>query len=114
MSENRPYYADEAEAWLRGERSHLSTMMDVETSVENRTQTLADCERADAATTERAYWSLRAHREGLLALLAPDMSDETNPCGCPCHAGVFEHTPPYPCMCEKGDTRPEPPTRGQP
>lgn len=57
---------DEAYEWLRGNRSHTNTMMDVEPSPEHRTETIANIEVADAATTQCAYWMVRAHKEGLI------------------------------------------------
>ena len=51
---------DEAYAWLRGERSWTNTLRD------GTEEAFVRIERADAATTEQAYWVVRAHQEGLL------------------------------------------------
>ena len=66
MSDNTSKELDESRAWLRGERSHLNLMMDVESSPEDRQRTLAMTEEADAAATQRAYWIVKAHNEGLV------------------------------------------------
>lgn len=61
---------EEARAWLAGERSMTNNMHGVEgatvTGDLDRQTTLVRIEQADAAATERAYWVLRAHRDGLL------------------------------------------------
>lgn len=52
---------DEAQAWLRGERSTINTAWG---------ETIGDAQeratRQDAAMTEQAYWIVRAHKEGLV------------------------------------------------
>ena len=60
---------EEALAWLSGERSmanHFRSMTG-DRAFEQREVWLA---RADAACMEQAYWTLRAHREGLLGEVA--------------------------------------------
>lgn len=57
---------DEARAWLLGQRSMTNIIMDAEWG-NDRQQTLVRIAQADAAMVEAAYWTLRAHREGLLS-----------------------------------------------
>ena len=52
---------EEALAWLNGERSYTNMIPE-----EPHETWLVRIAGADAATTEQAYWVLRAHREGLL------------------------------------------------
>jgi hypothetical protein len=51
----------EAAAWLNGERSMCNLVP--EYPIETWQERIA---RADAAMTETAYWTLRAHKEGLV------------------------------------------------
>lgn len=53
---------EEALAWLRGERSMTNVVP--QAPFETWQERIA---RADAAMTEQAYWTVRAHREGLAA-----------------------------------------------
>lgn len=46
---------EEAMAWLRGTRSSR-----------NYADTPESADRRDAALTEQAYWTVRAHKEGLV------------------------------------------------
>jgi hypothetical protein len=46
---------EEALAWLRGERSTINWLEE------------PICSQSDAAMTQQAYWTVRAHKEGLLA-----------------------------------------------
>jgi hypothetical protein len=59
----------EAQAWLRGERSHINTMLSLS---ENRVEALALIEVADSASTQRAYWIARSHKEGLVLTESED------------------------------------------
>ncbi len=52
---------DEALAWLKGERS----MTNIVPSHPRETW-VARIAEADAATTQQAYWIVKAHKEGLL------------------------------------------------
>jgi hypothetical protein len=54
---------DEAIEWLRGERSMWNTHA---MSSDDHGKNLATCAAEDAAQTERAYWIMRAHKEGLI------------------------------------------------
>ena len=56
---------EEALAWLKGERSQANWFRSLgsERALEQREIWLAE---ADAASTEQAYWIVRAHKEGLL------------------------------------------------
>lgn len=56
---------EEAKAWLRGERSHNNRIMEV-SDPQTRAETLVNIELADAATTQCAYWIVRAHHERLV------------------------------------------------
>lgn len=53
----------EAEEWVRGERSWWN---DHANQAPNQGENFVNCAKHDAATTEQAYWILRAHREGLV------------------------------------------------
>lgn len=57
---------EDARAWLRGERSHTNLIMQLEVDPALRQDTIANIEMADAATTQRAYWIVRAYKEGLM------------------------------------------------
>ena len=54
---------DEARDWLCGDLSHVTTMVNTKAAGRER---IIDTEKADAATAERAYWVLRAEKDGLL------------------------------------------------
>jgi len=55
--------------WVQGKRTHSSRFNvtyaspDAIDTVKQRSMLMVACERADAATTERAYWMLRAESE---------------------------------------------------
>ena len=68
---------EEALAWLRGERSSWSLMNTAVALPEAHTISA----QVDAASTEQAYWIVRAHKEGLM-----EMGDHEcqNPYGCRC------------------------------
>ena len=55
---------DEALAWLRGERSMTNIMLGYSA---DRELSLVRVAEADAAYTQQAYWTVRAHKEGLAA-----------------------------------------------
>ena len=52
---------EEALAWLRGERSMCNLV--AQHPFETWQERIA---RTDAALTEQAYWTVRAHKEGLI------------------------------------------------
>lgn len=54
---------EEAEEWIRGERSWWNQHANV---APNQGENFVNCERQDTASTERAYWILRAYKEGLV------------------------------------------------
>lgn len=56
---------EEAEAWLRGERSHTNLILDL-CDAEQQAQAQAWIAQADAASAQQAYYTLLAHREGLV------------------------------------------------
>lgn len=53
----------EAIAWLKGQNSTWNTHAG---SSDDRGKNLVTCAQEDAAQTERAYWILRAYKEGLI------------------------------------------------
>ena len=57
--------SEEAQAWLRGERSTTNWLQQPDNK-----QSHVQVHQADAALTEQAYWVVRAHKEGLVE--APD------------------------------------------
>ena len=59
---------DEALAWLKGERSMINIVPS-----HPRETWVARIAEADAATTQQAYWIVKAHKEGLL------IGNEQNP-----------------------------------
>ena len=52
---------EEAQAWLRGERSTVNYA-----GGESPWDSQERAHRMDAASTEQAYWVVRAHKEGLI------------------------------------------------
>jgi len=52
---------EEAVAWLSGERSMTNLIPE-----EPRDTWIVRISQADAACSEQAYWTLKAHKEGLL------------------------------------------------
>lgn len=67
---------DEALEWLNGQRSWWNTHSGVST---DRNIALAQCAVHDAASTQQAYWIVKAHKEGLLGAvqgLQPEVKGE--------------------------------------
>lgn len=62
-TEDVPEALKEPLAWLRGERSSWNERCNIG---EDHNHALAESAREDAAETERAYWIVRAHKEGLV------------------------------------------------
>ncbi len=56
---------EEAQEWLKGNRSESDLYMDLHAPSE-RSTALANCAIADAANVQRAYWVVKAHSEGLM------------------------------------------------
>lgn len=67
---------EEAQAWLRGERSHTNIICgmapaSILSSIEMVTR-YVQIEVADAASVQRAYWVAKAHRDAPDALTRPE------------------------------------------